>query len=354
MKKKILAVALAVTMLASMSISAAAGLESEGAGAIVFGILPDETPLPSFGGHNPTPPTTIPALGGTPITADGVDPASPPANNPIWPPFPPMDDTLPGATSGAVVRTAAAMQSSSLHFGTRDLPTLPAWLNEDIGWTSAPHQDWTAEQGLPATDFNSRPIPGALAIPAGHGTTTFASTTASGNSLLGLLWNQGGTGQVNMTANPPLPLGTLRSPANVTINARIGQFQIGTDATLDSFELLLRAHGNPGYLNVRAPRVTPNTDATPGRGTVGATIAGGTIRHLRPGLTVIDANALVQPTTPTVLNPHGPAVNLVSFQEGFLGIEWAGKLEGTWNGNNVTPGNAQTEILFTEAIVPIT
>ncbi|MCL2857701.1 MAG: hypothetical protein FWE19_08310 [Oscillospiraceae bacterium] len=338
--KKILAVAVAVAMLASMSISAAATpSEADGTGAISFGLLPDGTIPPALGGHDPLPP--------------GQDPF--PGPDVLWPDFPPVPDpdwTGPGPNPGIQPNTPTLMDSIDLDFGPRQLPTGTLGPR---GWASHPV---TAEAGATPDIYRLAPAPGTIFNP-----WLFAEGDPDpyeDSSTLGLLWNQGAY-PVDPT-DPTLGY-NLVSDRNVAINARMGFFHMvpssGVPAptlanrTLQGFDLTLRTAYVPGYLSVRQPRTAAGA---PGTHTPGDPIPGGEVSDFtRAGLTVIDSNPLVHPNWAAAVNVDGwgAAVDMVHFQAGFLGIEWAGLLEGIWDGTNVERGDAQADILFTEVVVVV-
>ena len=334
--KKILVLAIAVALLASMAVPAAAGAGTQGRGGIQFGLLPPGEVPPSLGGHDPTP--------------EGDNPFPGPYPAPMWPEWPTVAGPMPGnADTSIFPRTPTAMDSINLDFGPRSMPTGAHGMR---GWTSAPvgawHEFHTA-QGLPVTDPNNRRAPDPGTIP--NLTTDPLNPLFDDyvdHSYLGLLWNQGATA----TVGPP-PGYAVQVAANHTINAQLGFFYLDgsvlpTARTLGGFDLTLRPARTPGFVAILPDR-NPTAPTQPGRHTVGAPLTGGEVSGFtREGITVLDPGALSQP--PTAADTWGAARSLVHFQSGFMGIEWVGLLEGNWIGSNVRRGDAQAYILFTHEL----
>ena len=308
--KKILALAVAIAMLASMAVSAGAAVPTEATadGAIVFEFLPPNTQLPPLGGANPNNPGTLPG--------------DPPGGQGTWPPFP-NDPALPGDQQ---VVQPVDMQSWSLHFGRRDLPDgTPG----PRGWASHPNVAVTTG-GITA----ERPAPDVTTLPPNSFRTTHPGGTAipvgEQGSLLGLLWNAGAYGITPNQTN--LPLGNNR------IDARMGDIRTGHtvaaplgNATMSTFELTLFRHGNPGFRSVVSP-VAAGFGGT----------AGFNVPNPAAGLTLVQGTGGHNNTAITAA-----PVTVAEFQTGFIGIEWSGILAGTWDGNNVVDGASTAHILFT-------
>ena len=329
--KKILALAIVVAMLASLSVGAAAAVTADGTGGIRFGLFgPGQYP-PDVGGHNPLPETQNPF----------------PGPDEVWPPFPEIPDPT-DPTNSIPVRQPTQMDSWELDFGSREMPT---GAHRRVGWASAPHADWAT---LPNMPIGGRPLP----EPAPDSGIYNPFTNAYVNySRLGLLWNEG----ASATASPP-PYYQILPDADVVITVARSHFYVdGIPAaappllsarTLQGFTLTLRTSFAPGYLNMHNLRTVAGT--SPGFHPAGTSLAGGTVSAFtRPGVTVIEATPLVT----TATNPGeilvADAAEVVRFQTGFVGIEWAGLLEGNWNGTNIAPGHAQADILFTGTVTVI-
>jgi len=229
------------------------------------------------------------------------------------------------------------MDSIDLDFGNRDFPTGGPGMR---GWASHPHTEVTAG-GITL----ERLVPPAQIY---HPSTS----TYEDYSLLGLLWNQGASPTPgNPGAVPPvLPGYVVEDPENHLIQAQLTRFTVGgtgllADATLTDFELTLRVANTPGLFVTQPIRVTPTAgvDTAPGFHT-GADICDD---FTRPGITIWDDPTLEQADP---ADTYGDEVDLLMFQTGFMGVEWAGLLEGHWTGSNILPGAAQTDIVFTHTV----
>jgi len=305
--KKVLAVALVVAMLASLTISASAAPAANGTGAIVFNILPPGVHLPPGGSDDPTPPGTLPP---------GISPGPGTPGQTVWPPWSPP---LTGTPAPPIID----MQNSNLHFGNREMPSgTPGGFR---GWASYPGAAYGAvTAGGPTVE---RQPPAAGSIPIGAGAS---GTATSDRSLLGLLWNQGLTG----TSPGTVPVGGVSPTADWTLSVGLGQIHmqgLPAVATMDTFRLRLIPYGTPGFHSafpVR-PAPAPTSPAVPG-------VSLRTPPAVNMGL-IQGANA----TTP------GATMHLADFQSGFVGLQFAGVLEGTWTGTNVVAGEVEVQLFFT-------
>ena len=290
--KKILVLAIAVAMLASMAVPASAAITADGEGAIVFTLLGDGEQFPGLGGFNPLNPGTNPF---------------PPGQTPnvVWPPF----------TNNPAALTPTEMQSWSLHFGTRGMPSGAAGAR---GWASHPDQ---AVAGATPNIYRLAPDPVTAPLPPG----TFRPAPAPYGSLLGILWNTGWDGAA----------ADAQAAGNQRVQVALGQMQTNNLPNMAGFDLRLRPHGITGY--------TP----APGRPPI-ATGAGGAA-----GFVVYPTPAdLVQGTG--VLT-FGTPQNAFSMQTGFIGVEWSGLLHiNNWDptASTVFPGTAQANIRFTQVAFP--